>query len=309
MVLTTAAITAPKQSATLLSKLDKPASSVARRAMQCTELGATWCYALGPKSKENTWRPKAHAIKVGVAAGHTVFIDRQVHGNRWFGSYPTWDAFDAHIGKNNEHCYEIIREGIPCKGHFELETLDEFNIQAWCRQLKQGFMDLLQVEVSDEQLRISDGSGMGETGKWKGNMKHSYHVVVDNGMAFANNKEVKHFIDAVFHKNSEIPDRGPYGTNQSFKLIHQSKAGSTRIQAPLDDLGYLRHSVTGFIQKPELYDLSMLKGASEAVPCKPQGKASTASAWSGRSRSARVACGQAPLRGTGFPGAKAQDSG
>ena len=134
-------------------------------------------------------------------------------------------------------------------------------------------MDLLQVEVGDEQLRVSDGSGIGETGKWKGNMKHSYHVVVDNGMAFANNKEVKRFIDAVLHANPEIPDRGPYGTNQSFKLNHQSKAGSTRIQAPLDNLGYLRHSVTGFIQKPELYDLSMSKGASEAVPCKPQGDA------------------------------------
>ena len=272
MVLTMAAVFAPKQSATLLSKPDTPASSGARRAMQCTELGATWYYALGPKSKENTWAPKAHAIQVGIAAGHTVFIDRQVHGNRWFGSYPSWDAFDAHIGKNNEHCYEIIMEGIPCKGHFELETLDDFDIRAWCKQLQRGFMDLLRVEVKDDQLGVSDGSGTGETGKWKGNMKYSYHVVVDNGMAFANNKEVKFFIDAALHENSEIPDRGPHGTNQSFKLIHQSKAGSTRIQAPLDDLRYLRHSVTGFIQKPELYDLSMLKGASEAVSCKPQGE-------------------------------------
>ena len=36
-------------------------------------------------------------------------------------------------------------------------------------------------------------------------MKHSYHIVVDNGMAFANNKDVKQFINAVFHDNAQDP--------------------------------------------------------------------------------------------------------
>ena len=112
-------MTGPNQSAAL------PAPSGERRAWQCTELGATWYYVTGPKPKQESWKPKAHAIQAGVAAGHTVFIDRQVGRNRWlnrwFGSYPTWEAFDAHIGKENWHCYEIAREGIPCKGHFELE--------------------------------------------------------------------------------------------------------------------------------------------------------------------------------------------
>ena len=257
-------MTGPNQSAAL------PAPSGKRRAMQSTKLGATWYYVTGPKPKQESWSPKAHAIQAGVAAGHTVFIDRQVGGNRWFGSYPTWDAVDAHIGKENWHCYEITREGIPCKGHFELETLDEFDIQAWCGLLKQGFLDVLRVEVKDEHLRISNASGIGESGEYKGKMKHSYHVVVDNGMAFANNKDVKQFINAVFHDNLKIPDRNPYGTNQSFKLIYQSKVRSTRVQAPLDDLGYLRHSVTGFSQTPELYDLTALKGASEAALREPR---------------------------------------
>ena len=259
-----------------MASADRCALQSARRAVQCTELGATWYYVLGAKSKERSkesWSPKAYAIQAGVAAGHTVFIDRQVHGNRWFGSYPSWDAFHVHIGNKNLHCYEIIREGIPCKGHFELETLEDFDIRAWCDNLRRGFRDLLRVDVKDEHLRISNASGIGETGKWTGKMKHSYHIVVDNGMAFANNMAVKCFIDAVFHENPEIPDRCPYGTNQSFKLIYQSKAGSTRMQAPLDDMGYLHHSVTGFTQKPELYDLSMLKSASGAAPCQPRGKA------------------------------------
>ena len=42
------------------------------------------------------------------------------------------------------------------------------------------------------------------------------------------------------------------------------------MQVPLDDLGYLRHSVTGFDQAPELYDLTALKGASEAAPRRPR---------------------------------------
>ena len=281
MVLTLAAVTVPSQSVVRPTSPDMQPSG-ARRARQRTELGATWYYVTGQRSKENTWSPKAHAIQAGVAAGHTVFIDRQVGGNRWFGSYLTWDAFDEHIGKKNWHCYEIIREGIPCKGHFELETLDEFDIQKWCELLKQGFLDLLQVKVEDHHLRICSATGIGETGEYEGKMKYSFHVVVDNGMAFASNKDVKCFIETVFRDSPKIPDRNPYGTNQSFKLINQSKARSTRVQAPLDDLGYLRHSVTGFVREPELYNMSKVMDASEVAPAPRKSRAETLPARRGQ---------------------------
>ena len=66
---------------------------------------------------------------------------------------------------------------------------------------------------------VCDGSGIGESGKWKGIWKNSFHLVVNNGRFFKNNSDLKKFI--ISFGNPYI-DLVVYGGNQNFRMPYQS---------------------------------------------------------------------------------------
>jgi hypothetical protein len=45
------------------------------------------------------------------------------------------------------------------------------------------------MELEDVDMFTCDSSGIGESGKWEGKWKNSYHIVVNNGYFFKNNQE------------------------------------------------------------------------------------------------------------------------
>ena len=214
-----------------------------------SEHGADWVFG--------TDSPKNAAVAAGAAAGHQVFVEQVTDRGRRFSSYPSVTELASAFGNSNAHLFEVLVEGRPVKIYLDLEwtSCDEGDEQLSqiITRLGQALQDILNVQLDPATVRVSCASGQGEAGIYRGQTKHSYHVVVDNGYAFRDVKQVRSFVDLAFPGDDRV-DRSPYGRNQSFKVIHSSKLNSPRVQVPRDGYGYPQHMVSVFERgSPALY--------------------------------------------------------
>lgn len=228
--------------------------SVSQMASQLQALNTTWFYGTSAVS------PKQTAINHGVAQAHLVFLERVTTFGRQFGSFRDVESLSHAVGTNNCNLFEIITQ--HCKLYLDVEYVGQpEDLSDILTKVQKGSSELLGVQISPADFRVSCATGVGESASFKDKVKQSYHVVVDNGYAFASNKEVRAFVDMVFSDDSRV-DRSPYGAKQSFKLIHNSKLGSVRVQLPVDGGTYREHMVTSFEKAPVFYSADRLSAAT-----------------------------------------------
>ena len=218
--------------------------------------------------------PKLSAITKGKAAEHQVFLEQVTPRGRRFGSYPTVEDMARAIGKDNHHLFEVLVEDRPVKLYLDLEWIGpQHELHDIINVLGKGFIDILNMPLSPTDIRLSCASGQGETGSYLGKMKRSYHLIVDNNHAFKTVQQARAFVNLAFLGDDRV-DKSPYGRNQSFKLIWNSKLNSTRVQVPQDGHAYLQHMVSALGPKPTYYSTEKLAHALDRttrlqvhVPC------------------------------------------
>lgn len=239
-------------------------------------LGAVWYYKVSPICHP---KPKHHAVQVGQAQGHQVFVERRIESPmsdkeyRQFGSYPDVETLRERVGQGNFQLFEIMPPENPVKLYLDFDQHPDApgGIEDCTRMLKAGHLEYFGMQLTDDQIFLSCATGTAEQGKWAGKAKVSYHVAVNNGMAFPDVRACKKFVQAVFPNgflDNEVPDGtdppvdlAPYGSYQSFKMIHQSKtANSDRVAVPLRG-SWEQHLVTHFACPPMLYNMERLGDA------------------------------------------------
>ena len=198
--------------------------------------------------KPNRFSPKNICVDEANKNECEFIVERQKNEkHRIFGYYKSVEDYLDENQYKNINSYEIIcRE---CKLYFDIDGKDilwkkydgkeETFFNEIIEKISIHYKAFFKHELKKEWLFISTASGIGETNSWKGKQKHSYHIVVNNGLFFEKNQDIKHFIKYIYEKetNEDIKtaiDKNVYGTNQSFKFPHQSKYGSTRIQKSLN---------------------------------------------------------------------------
>jgi len=217
--------------------------------------GATWFHG--------TDAPKKAAIEAGLASSHQVFLEQVTSRGRRFGSFASLSAMTAAFGTDNAHLFEILVPDRPVKCYLDIEYVGEdeelFNI---LDKLQTSYQQTLNMQLSSNTIRISCATGQGEHGSYKGKQKQSYHVIIDNGFAFKSVQHVRDFVSHAFADDDRV-DKAVYGRNQSFKMIHQSKLNSNRVQKPTDGHSYLQHMVSIFASPPSLHSIDNLHHAVE----------------------------------------------
>ncbi|KAK9868010.1 hypothetical protein WJX84_004009 [Apatococcus fuscideae] len=239
-------------------------------------LGTSWYYKV---SAQCHLKPKHYAVEVGKEKGHALFIERRVENPRGdkdyrqFGSYADVETLSECIGNRNLHMFEIMPPKHPVKLYLDFDQSPSApgSINDCTRMLKAGHLEYFGMQLTDDQIFLSCATGTAEHGKWAGKAKISYHVVVNNGMAFPDVRACKKFVQAVYPNgflDIEVPegteppvDLAPYGSYQSFKMIHQSKTvSSKRVAVPVRG-GWDQHLVTIFACPPMLYNMERLGDA------------------------------------------------
>ena len=193
------------------------------------DLGTTWTFGRA--------EPKKAAVERGHALGHVVFLEQTTDRGRRFGSYATVEAMQAALGTTNHHVYEIITD--RCKPYFDVDATTDC-LQPTLDTIVAGYRRLFDVALTSDQLLVSTATGtVGD------HTKYSYHIVIDDGRHCASVKDARTLRDHLFTDAAHI-DKAPYGTRQSFRLLHNSKLNSTRVLRPLDPraVAYSAHMVT-----------------------------------------------------------------
>ena len=155
---------------------------------------------------------------------------------RMYKSYTSCKEYLEENKYKNKHAFEILKKGDPCKLYLDVEFVTEiepdiFKFEEIKNSLKNKYKEYFNITLDDVDMLICDGSGIGESGKYEGKYKNSYHVVVNNGYFFKNNYDLKKFVQFIGHEDIDI---AVYGGNQNFKLPYQSKFGSIRQQKPIN---------------------------------------------------------------------------
>ena len=178
---------------------------------------------------------KEHTVSVAKSNNHEFIITQQTKDNYYrFGSFTTIDAYISEFGDINTHSFEIING--DCKLYFDVEYFgktEEF-INNIINSIKKHAKDFFGVEILDNELFLSQAHGIGEKGAFKDIMKWSTHIVVNNGLFFKHNRDIKNFIKYIESVETDEDiissiDKLVYNNNQDFKMPNQSKFGSTRV--------------------------------------------------------------------------------
>ena len=239
-------------------------------------LGTVWYYKVSATCHP---KPKHFAVAMGREKGHELFIERRVNNPRGdkdyrqFGSYADVETLSRCIGSGNFQLFEILPPEQPIKLYLDFDQSPDTPgvIDDCTRMLKEAHLRYFGVNLEDEQIFVSCSSGQAEEGKWAGKSKVSYHLAVNNGMAFQNVRACKKFMQATFpcgFLDVEVPagtdppvDLSPYSSYQSFRMIYQSKTStSDRVLAPSRG-GWKEHLISHFAHPPTLYNMERLEEA------------------------------------------------
>ncbi len=248
-------------------------------------LGTVWYYKVSATCHP---KPKHVAVEMGREKGHKLFIERRVANRRGdkdyrqFGSYADVETLLRCIGRGNFQLFEILPPDQPVKLYLDFDQSPDMPgvIDDCTRMLKEAHMQYFGVDLEDDQIFVSCSSGQAEEGKWAGKSKVSYHLAVNNGMAFQNVQACKKFMQATFpcgFLDVEVPagtdppvDLSPYSSYQSFRMIYQSKTSdSDRILAPCRG-GWEEHLISHFAHPPTLYNIERLEEAVKEDHRKPR---------------------------------------
>jgi hypothetical protein len=217
------------------------------------DLGSNWVYKV---CKDPNVKPKQLVIDTAKKAGDKLIIDRQVPFNRWFGAYKTDDDLIANIKRGNYNLYEVIYDTL-CKLYLDVEFTpkqgDAKTIHKIVNDLVEYINNALGVPCKLEDIVISQSIGVGE-GNYKGIIKYSYHVVVNNGFYIHDNRKIKALLAPFLNKWVGMVDHLVYGKNQSFKMPYQSKLDSARVQTIVNG-EFKDHLVTNVCDNPQLYQV------------------------------------------------------
>ena len=262
------------------------------------EFDAVWWWTELPskdkaeKDPLGKWGVKQTAINWGKAHGHTVFIERKIenprdpdHDYRQFGSYLSLERFEHAIGRQDLVMLEVAPTGEPVKPYLDFDQKPDLpgDINDCIRMLKEGHLVCFGIELHSEDIFITAAHGVAEEGKWEGQAKQSNHLVVNNGMHFANTRDCKAFIKRVFPggRLDVTPDdvkKGPvdlvpYAANQSFKTIYQSKTAGSRERVNMPITGsWEEHMITHIPAGSVVYDMTKLLSAGKQKAGAPPGK-------------------------------------
>lgn len=177
-----------------------------------------------------------------------IVIRRQSLG-KYNNTYNSYGVFDysklEQIWTTNNHFYEILKE--ERKPYFDIEfTTDKKGeflpiLNDIIIIIKKSFTNI-GIKVSKKDVAMTYVKGIGEQGIFKDKIKHSIHIIINNGYKFKTQKDIKKYSkyleELILTQKSNncidccgnlAIDFQVYGNNQAFKLPFNSKAGSTRI--------------------------------------------------------------------------------
>lgn len=233
------------------------------------DLGAKWLYTTTNGSGFATG-PKHEAVRLGKDAGHKFFVERQTAGPagrtyRKWSSYPNVGHLASEIGTANHHLFEVIPPDNPCKLYFDLEdkTVKEqgrdvrvhVDIVAFVERLRQCYERYFDNPLPANCIFVTESPGIDKGRVWK----QSYHVTCFDTFAMPSCKEVGKLCKLWF---ADMPfvDKAPYQNYQSYRMLNQSKAGSTRTLAADQGIGgYWEHSASSFRTKPKIFNMGKLE--------------------------------------------------
>ena len=209
------------------------------------ELGTRWTFGrAGPKNA---------AIEFGNRLSHLVFLEQTTEKGRRYGSYADVTAMETALGTVNHNVYEVITGA--CKPYFDVDAQSEC-LEEVLSELKAGYIRLFNEVLGVDDIMVSSA-----TGSVGDHIKYSYHIVVNNNMHCACVEDAKRLRDHLFPERPTI-DKAPYGRNQSFRLVFNSKLGSPRILAPCrSGTSYQQHMITCVTDSSQLLVIPALTPA------------------------------------------------
>jgi len=190
------------------------------------------------KTTRTEEKPKHICIDASKQNGCEFLIEQQLNEkHRRFAYFKDVDAFISDYSFKNNHAYEILVG--ECKLYFDIEYLDHGDeyLETLIECIAKHYHAYFKHELDRNALMISTASGVGECGSWSGKLKSSFHIVVNNGLYFESNQQIRNFIKYMYETEEDAQlvsciDKQVYSKNQSFKMVHQSKYASSRIQVP-----------------------------------------------------------------------------
>jgi len=153
-------------------------------------------------------------------------------GKKEYICFKTFNDFKKYC-KINNFLYELIRENTECKLYFDIEydtkneAEEDIKFNDVFERIKTSYAEYFGHKLNDDDIYISTASG------WKNELqyKHSFHIVIDNGLYFKNNKEIEQF---ALYVNKEGIDRSVYKNNGLMRMLYQTKIGSKRFLKPIN---------------------------------------------------------------------------
>ena len=161
----------------------------------------------------------------------------------YFGGLPLTTLKEC--WQNDWHLYEILSDRrkpyFDLDGHY-ISKEDEKRLFEAALQIISDLMAEIGAPFTREQLAISSVTGLCNTGSFAGQMKSSFHIIVNNGFVFDSVSDVKTFCGLLAERienreGGSIIDLSVYRWNQVFKLPYQTKGedgGSRGGQTPLE---------------------------------------------------------------------------
>jgi len=151
--------------------------------------------------------------------------------------YPT---FKEEYKKTNLNvgCAEFIREKQPTKMYFDIdyyaEKGDNMMLNNVIEFLIYSIKDIYNIVITENQYTIIEACGVSKS---KNCYKHSYHIIINNGVFFSDNKEHKLFIDYLFKSSGDITLSNPKRNELFNKMLFYNPFSKCEENA-LDNLAY-----------------------------------------------------------------------
>ena len=202
--------------------------------------------------------------------------------NRFFKVEKDFETFlnkFVHLTKR-EHYLEYILDSQKVKGYFDIEYYgDEKNLEPYKYSLdfiKCIYNIYFNINLEEKDILVLCGSRYINLGSIQ-TYKHSFHIIINNGVCFLNNTEQKNFIDCVvnecesksndYQKLYELYDKmmvydsidskykspvdfAPYSrASQSWRmpLTHKGDGDTRTLLSPLDDSVELKHYFVSYV--------------------------------------------------------------
>lgn len=213
---------------------------------------------LKPKGKENYYPKVDKLMKSHICISQPYYYYKKEtnqleYSQKFFFIEPDYNKLSFIISHNN-NLFEVIPEFAHIKPYFDLE-IEKNILGKECDEILELFLKILIYEYKEILNIILEKKDIVILNSCKPT-KLSYHIIIDNGMYFENNKEQKCFIDYLKHRfnySDELPkfykeslekfswfkigkgkdegkkkmrtifDMQPYATIQNFRCVGQSK--------------------------------------------------------------------------------------